>query len=152
MLLELYCKMRLVKYSLHTFRNILSLLVEQCNLILSSVNFPTKYQGWMLATDGWFLVSLVALRECGRQHSRHALRESLWNRGKAYLARKSRGCPARSGMPRMDCSSANGRITFPKGGENGMLARHFDIFFISDTDGFLSHERNIETGSQKRTQ
>lgn len=94
-----------------------------------TVQFDSKFREFsykiprmdVLATDGWFLVFLVALRGCGRQHSRHALRKPLWNRGKAYLARKSRGCSARSGMLRMDCSSANRRVTFPKDGEKGSL-------------------------------
>lgn len=33
-------------------RTLLVAPAERHNLIRSSVNFPTKYQGWMLATDG----------------------------------------------------------------------------------------------------
>lgn len=81
-----------------------------------------------------FSLSLVAIRGWGRQHSRHALREPLWNRGKAYLARKSRDCPARSGMLRMDCSSANGG-----GGGEGNVSEAQGEWYACEPLQYLFH-------------
>jgi len=42
---------------------VFSRVLHERNLISSSMNFSTECHGWMLATDGWFLLFLVGLFE-----------------------------------------------------------------------------------------
>jgi len=134
------CKMR--DFYIYIF---LEFLVFSCehtrvhlhNLIPSSVNFPTECHGWMLVTDGWFLVFLVGLFEDAVDIAFKNLYEiaakHTWT-GKAEAPDAIRY--AGNGL-----QFSEWRIT--SGEKRGMLASYPDIFFISNTDGLFSRERNI---------
>jgi len=119
--------------------------ISECNLIPSSVNFPTECHGWMLATDGWFLAFLVALFEMDAVDMAF---ENLYEiAAKHTWTEKAEREPSAIRYAGNGLQFSKWRITF---GEREACLRAIPISFLHRTLIVFFPVRGI-SGGQKRT-